>query len=316
MTDTFPPLLIVSGNEHLLRTRFLEGLVQARGSRRLDRVDGEDPSALLQATTGLFGLESMTVVHSPHKADLDELERHHKDGDNTNVLVLYYVGKPRGNTKWGKFVTKHKKEHKSFLGPEKEWERPKIAINFVQEEAQRYSKKMPAKLAAALVARLGTNLGTLAFEVLKVSMLATAEGKSEIEAAHIRGAMAEIAQAAVFPIQEALEVRSRKRLILACDRVKERATSDPTIGVCRLVGASAFKWLAIADMEGMEVSQIAQELNLNQWYLRNKLHPVARRWGKNDLIRLVRVLAEAERAVLQGVVDPWILLCSRLVTVC
>jgi len=46
------------------------------------------------------------------------------------------------------------------------------------------------------------------------------------------------------------------------------------------------------------------------------LYPVARRWGKNDLIRLVRAVTEAERAVLQGEVDPWILLCSRLVTVC
>jgi len=316
MPDKLPPLSIVSGNEHLLRVRFLDELIQSRGSRRLDRVDGSDPSALLQATTGMFDLESMVVVHNPHQADLEMLEGFYKDGDNTNVLILYYTGKPRGNTKWGKFTKKHKSIHKSFLGPEKDYERPRIAVEFVQAEAKRHGKVIPLKLATALVVRVGTNLGVLSFEMVKISALANADGVSEIVADHVRGAMAEIAQAAVYPIREALEVRSRRRLIRACDRVKERATSDPTIGVCRLVGASAFKWLSIADLEGVGFDQMAQELGPNPWYLKNKLYPVARRWGKNDLIRLVRAVTEAERAVLQGEVDPWILLCSRLVTVC
>lgn len=315
------PVVIITGNDHFRRRRFLSWFIQEmEGSGRVvHRVEGDNRGAIIGAMSEAEFAEQPTVivVDKASKVDLELVESHHKGKDNTVVLALHYEGTPKGNTKFGKLVKKLRKVHKEFKAP-KDWDADEDAVGFCLEEAQRLGKTLPQQLAKALVALSGSDLGLLSFELLKLSTLADARGTTEITAEFIKAIKADIAEAQVFPVVRALEGRDVKRLLRSLAQVRKLSKDDPTMWVCRIVGSSAMRWLAVAclDAQGVQPEAAARQLDMNKWYYRNKVLPPARRWGKADVVRLVRALAESERAVLDGHVDPWVGLVSRLVQVC
>jgi len=318
--DKFPPLLIASGGQDLLRRRFV---AQVREAQRAAgwvvlEVDGAVPGAVQEAVEGdLFQpQETLAVVSNPEKVDLSMLERHHASKDYLTTLLLHIEGDPDGRTKFGKAVkASWATVHKNFPVPT-DWQGTKVATEFVQAEASRLGCQFPAGMAEALVERAGSDLGVLAFEVEKITMLTKLDGVSLIDAKHVRGGMAPIAEASVFPISDALAVKNTKKLLKALAALRRTSRDDPTMRVARLLGTSVTKWLQAVYLDSLPPKAAAEELGVHPWYFENKILPAAQRWGKAGTIHLVSDLAAAERAVLNGAVDPWIVLCSRLVAAC
>lgn len=315
-----PPILIASGSEDLLRQRFIRDIVTAKEAEgwETDKVDGLEEGAVRDALdgSGLFSTRmSLVVVSNPHKVDLDLLKAHAEVKKPETVLLLEVDGSPNARTKFGKWVKGDmSKHHRGFPKP-KEWEAPKYAADFVEEEARRHGKSISPALAGALVKRVGTDLGMLSFEVLKLDLLMD-EDEKVIEAKHVKGTMAQIAEASLGPILDALSSRNEKELSKALARLRATTKSDPTIRVARFLGASVVKWMQVAHLDSLPPSVAARELGLNPWYFENKVLPVAKRWGKSGTLRLVSDLATAERAVLRGAIDPWSILTVLLLTNC
>jgi len=322
-TDKFPPLTVVSGGQDLLRRRFVAEVVSVQRAAGWDiiEVDGVLPGVVREAVNGdMFNpRETLAVVLSPESADLELLERHHTSQGALTTLLLHIEGEPDGRTKFGKAVkTIWASVHKNFPLPT-EWKAPQVAIEFVQAEATRQGFQMPVALAQALMERSGTDLGVLAFEMQKILILAKLAGVTVVDVFHVKGGMAPIAEASVMPIVEALARQQPKKLLKALNafyRTSRDDRSDLTIRISRLLASSITKWLQILSLDSMPPKAIAEELGVHPGFLENKLLPAARRWGKQGTIRLIADLAASERAVLNGAIDPWVVLTSRLLAAC
>lgn len=318
--DKFPPLLVASGGQDLLRRRFVAQVKETQRAAGwvILTVDAEVPGAVQEALDGdLFQPhETLAVVTNPEKLDLALLERHHASKDTLTTLLLHLEGEPDGRTKFGKAVkATWAAVHKNFPLPS-DFQGPKIAMEFIQAEATRLGCQFPVGLAEALVDRAGSDLGVLAFEVEKITMLTKLDGVTVVGVPHVRGGLAPIAEASVFPIADALAVKNTKRLLKALQALRRTSKEDPTMRVTRLLGTSVTKWLQAAYLDALPPSAAAEELGVHPWYFETKILPAAKLWGKGGMIHLVSDLAATERAVLNGAIDPWIVLCSRLVAAC
>ena len=318
--DDFPPLLIVSGSQTLLRTRFLKTVLdtQTVAGWKVEEVEGADASAVRDILEGggMFSTQRvLAVVANPEKIDLDLLNRHSSEKNAPTTLLLHIEGEPDGRTKFGKWVKKMAAIHKGFPKPS-QWDQPKVAAQFAVDESKLYGLHLDARLSRALVGRVESDLGVLSFEIQKAAILAISDGSKEITSKHIKGAMAPIAEASVAPIVDALAVRNRKRLVKALAHFDQTTKGDQTIRICRFVGSSVLKWVAAVHLESLPPKAAADQLGVHPWYFETKILPPARRWGKTGTVRLASDLAAAERAVLNGAVSPWVVLTSRLLAAC
>jgi|SaaInlLV_10m_DNA_2_1039722.scaffolds.fasta_scaffold05902_4 DNA polymerase III delta subunit len=317
--DKFPSLLVVSGSEVLLRRRFLKHIkaTQLAAGWGVEDVDGSDSMAVRDVLDGgMFVVGNVLgVVHTPQKMDLDLLAKHHAAKDYEVTLLLHIEGEPDGRTKFGKFVKKLGNVHKGFPKAS-EWDAPKVAAKFIHSEVKDQGMTIRPALASALVSRVGSDLGMLAFEVQKMVLLAQTAGVTAIEAEQVKGAMAPIAEAAVAPIMDALATRNRKRLSKALAQIRRTSRGDPTMRICRFLGSSVTRWVQAAHLDNLPPRAAAGELGINPWFFENKVLPPARLWGKAGTVRLAADLAASERAVLNGAVSPWTVLTARLLAAC
>jgi len=316
----FPPLLILSGSQTILRLRFIKHMTatQEADGWSVEQVDGADPMAVRDVLDGagmLVASKTLAVVRNPHKVSLEILDKQCLVQDYDTTLLLHIEGEPDGRTKFGKWVKAHKKVHKGFPKPT-EWDAPKVAAVFVVDEVKAYGMTIRPSLADALIGRVGSDLGMLSFEVEKMSLLATANGTKIIEAAEVKGAMAPIAGASVSPIVDALAARNRKRLARALTRFRKRSGADPTMRICGLLRKMVLRWLEAVYLDALPPAAAAKELGMNPWYFKNKILPAAKRWGKAGTVKVARGIATSERAVLNGAISPWTLLTATLLDAC
>jgi len=166
---------------------------------------------------------------------------------------------------------------------------------------------------------VSTDLGFLSFEIQKMAMLADLDNSDIITKEHVKDGMAPIAKAVVNPLTEALEARSTVALIRSLDHIQKNTKGDATMQIAGLLYATVSKWFSIRDLLDQGVSNPddgASRLGINPWFYHNKLLPQVQKWSRGDIVDLIKVLANAQRAVLNGGIDPWNVLVSGLVGVC
>jgi len=317
-------VVAITGSQDLLRRRALRTTVmtQEKGGWRIDQVDGSNTGALRNATSAGGGFfESnrvLVIVSNPEKANLDVLEQHLTEGDPECVLLLYYTKDPKETSKFGKFLTKLGKAHRHYPAPAKAWQAEELAVKFCVEEAQRNGKTLETNHAGVIVERAGTDLGVLSFEILKMSMLAEAEGSTVLTAQIIGGGLAPLIEASLKPLTDALAAKNKIKLCKILGRIRKTTKGDPTIQVCRWLGKSALDWLMAINLrdKGVSAEEAAEQLSLNVYFYKNQILPKVRTWTLFEATQLVKALADSERAVLNGHVNPWVCMTARLLRVC
>lgn len=315
-----PPVLIVHGEHAFLRRRFVRNLLeeQAKDGWRIEILDAaKSKFAVGDALDGaeMFGGRVLLVVENPEKGDLDLYLKHNTLKSPDIVLLLHMDSDPKGNTRFGKFVETNKKQAKGFPLPS-QWDMAEAASKFAVAESIRLGRPMEPRLATELVSRVGSDLGILSFELQKMALLAQAEGVPAIGPQQVKGAMAELAEADLGPIVDALASRNRKSLAQTLSRVYRTSKDDPTIRVCRFLAPTVTKWLQAASLLDRKPEDAATELGMNLWFYKNKVLPPAYKWGRSGVIRLVHALAESERGVLDGQLEPWTAMMVKLLMLC
>ena len=315
-------VLIVSGTDKFRCNRFIKQFVTAHDvpGWRIERVDAKVPGSVVQAMSGgdFFEEQILVVVTNPEAGDLALYKGHPKDDPAT--VLLHIDGDPDGRTKFGRWVGTMKAASRSFSAP-KPWEQEAVAVSFVNDEVKALGKSFARPdLARALVGRAGAELGALAFEVLKASLLADFEGCTVISADHLRQTLTDFAGSDAFALQDALALREPKAIARALVRIEKVSKDDPTMGTCRgLVGQGVIKWFMLGALlsKGVGVDEAASKIQANPWLVRNKMLPAVQRWNHpGDLAKLVQVFAAGERAVLDGHVSPWAEFSATLLTLC
>ena len=318
--ERLPPLLVVSGSQDLLRRRFLREVVvtqRALGWTVLG-VNGASLSDVREAIEGdpFVPVDTLAVVINPEKVPVEVLEKHHESKDYQTTLLLHIEGDPDGRSKLGKTLkASWAAIHKSFPEPS-EWQAAKVAAEFVQAEMLRHKLTIPTSLATLLVDRSGADLGVLSFEVDKIATLTKVMGATVVDAIHLKGGMAPIAEASVFPIVDALGARNTKKLMKALTALRRTSRDDPTMRVSRLLATNVLKWLRATYLSQLPPKAAADELGVHPWVFESKILPAVQRWGQKGATQLVADLAAVERAVLNGAQDPWVILSTRLLSAC
>jgi len=319
----------VTGDQDVLRQRFLQKTIDDQKALgwQVVYVDGADPNGLKDALAyrdSFFGsdddgdvtvTQTVIVVENPHKIDIEFLKNYK---DENMVLLLHHDKVLDGRTKFGTFVKSLKKNHSEHKKPPF-WEEITTAQGFCIEEAKRYQKTLSDGLALAIAKQVSTDLGFLSFEIQKMAMLADLDNSDIITKEHVKDGMAPIAKAVVNPLTEALEARSTVALIRSLDHIQKNTKGDATMQIAGLLYATVSKWFSIRDLLDQGVSNPddgASRLGINPWFYHNKLLPQVQKWSRGDIVDLIKVLANAQRAVLNGGIDPWNVLVSGLVGVC
>lgn len=318
-------VLAITGGQEVFRKRFLGNTVKhlvATGFR-IEYADAAQKGDLTSAMTqggSIFdsGDQKIAIIVSnPEKADLNLLKEHFASGDSDVVLILDYPGEPRGNTRFGIFLKTLGKFHSNHPLPSV-WQADEVASKFCVDEAKNRGKTLDPSLAASLVKTVGTDIGFLTFEILKISMLASIEGSDVILESHIKDSMAVLTEASVAPLMKALAARNRYFLAKSLFRIRKTSRGDPTMRISGLIWSSVSKWLAISELmsQGVSASDGAARLKINPWYYEKKLVPQVQLWPRSDVVKLIKVLSGAERTVMTGGIDPWAVLVAGLLGVC
>ena len=325
MKKKTPSVFAVSGGQDLLRKRFLQQVItdQEKEGWKVEYVDGTELAEVFGQTGSVFDFEGVSsedklifVVTNPNKADLDLLKEHAVKSDQDKVIILNIEGEPDGRTKFGQFV-KTLQTHSNHPKPQF-WDEVDVAAKFCVTEASLHNKTLDAALAAEMARKISTDLGFLAFEIQKMAILADLDDSKAIQVKHVLGGRAMIAQAIIAPMTDALADRNQKALIKALFQIHKGSKGDPTMRVTALLWNTFSKWLGITEMleQGVGSDDASSRLKINPWYYKNKLLPQVQHWTRADVVKLIQVLAEAERAVLNGQLNPWAKLTTGLLGVC
>lgn len=318
-----PPIMVVSGNHTFLREREVRRAQWAamKTKRQINTVDGEDTVALSSFLSGsvLFTQESMVFVDTPEETDLALLQSHQDSDDGDTCLVLHHQGKINGRTKFGKFVAKLPKwVHREFLELPA-YKAQEQAVAFCVAEAKQYRKTMDTKLANLLVNAIGTDLGVLSYEVLKASVYADALGdKESITSDHIRKTVSTIGEGNVVPIMEAIGQGNGPAVLRAMGKLRASMSGDPTMLVVSWLGRNASQWLhtaALLEM-GIDSNSAAHQVGVPPYVYDRFVVPVAKRWGQDRLVALIKKVSSVERAVKTSAISPWVMLECAVFSSC
>lgn len=312
-------LRVLSGPDQYRRRRRVASLVQGLqlAGWKVAEVTGEDSARLsrLAGPSLFFAERTLILVSEAQGIDVSYVERHYASSSDSLILLLHVEGEVKGALKkFLKNIPKDWHEHFPQVSP---WEQVENAVSFCQEELRARGKTINPALLASLIETVGgTDLGFLAYEMLKLDMLLESESTSVVTTEHVRSTLAFSEKASVFPVLDALGVRSTRKVIVALGRVKLTNPGDTTMMVVRLMAPVVGKWASVAALleRGCTPQTVAETLEQNAWFLEQKVVPPAKRWGHVRLVDLVGRLAKVEQYILQGAAQPWACLESGLLT--
>lgn len=338
-----PPVMVVSGSEEFLRERELRRAKSAArvSGRRVVEVAAGDRKGLAAVFSGgmLFQEDVLVLLDSavvkakkaPKRKrapsedggaedgpwleeDLDVVLAHEAEGSTEVCLLIRHDGEATPTSFAGMIAAKLPKgRHIAYAAP-KPWDAKDAAVKFLIAECARREKSISEGLAAAVVRQVGTDLGMLSFEAMKVSMLLDAGGRKEIAREDLVGLVASFGSEDWQILNEALASRNAKALVRVLADIRKGPSSDAIVKVCVIAGTSVMKWLHTAALaeEGIEGDDAAARVGTHPFKHRLENVPAARAWGQDSLVELLRGIVAVERGAKRGHVDPWIWLESRL----
>lgn len=338
-----PAVTVVSGDHEFLRSREVDAAVAAakRAGRRVTRLAAGDAEGLHELFSGgfLFSEATFAVVESLSSGrrakassrddgeessawsddDVALLVDHAKEKRADGVSVLVHHGAAAGpKTFAGKVAAGIPKNlHVSFAAP-KPWEAKEAATKFLMAEMVRLGKQMPEPLAEAVVTLAGPDLGPLSWEARKVSLLLDARGKTEAAREDLVGLVASFGTEDFQQLKDALGARNVRGVAKSLGDIRNGPAGDSAMRTILILSTAVTQWLHAAALVELGTSrdEAASRMRLNPYVYEKNVLPVARRWKKDDLVRLLKGLAGAEKGVRSGHAEPWVELESVLIGGC
>lgn len=320
-------LQIFYGSNTYLRDRNCrEALFKARkAGYEVNEVAGDDViglAAQLSGISDLFGTgkpkkKLVYINDEDSKLLLAPVKRYLEDDTTTGFMLIKGPAKPKAKSGLAQLILEHPKQAREFVAPPP-YKAEDEAIQFSIHEAGLHSKNMTQKTAAALVKVIGTDLGMLAFEIMKASLYLDSLGdKNEITVESLRKTWAPFAEVEVFPLANALIDKGAKEVALLLRRIEDTHSEDAsgrTIKVCRQVGSNIMTWMSILHLHelGVRPKDAAERMGMNAYRYEKILLPEAKKAGKVFLRKVLGVLAESEKGVRRGELNPWIGLQTRI----
>jgi len=316
-----PPVAAVYGSEGFLRRRMVRLAIKEAiaAKRQIEYVDGKDPDAFEDAmsSTTLFAEPQLLVITNIDDIDPFAIEAHSKEGDNTVALLLVHEGDPKKKSE--ELIEFVPKPYRFSYAKPPPYKAGDVSAKFLISEAKKRGLEVGPDLADALVSKVGTDLGMLSFELLKVEALLAARGDGPVvTAAHIKDTMVMTGEVDISSVVDAVGRASVPRLLKAMDDVKRNSSRDPTLLTVAWLSKKAMTWLHASTLlqQGAGEDEGASRTGTPPYVYKSFIIPVARRWQTSRLTTLVKRISAAESAVKSGRVAPWTQLECGLVASC
>ena len=319
-----PAVVAVGGTETFLVGREVRNaaLVTERSGRRTVWADSDSEVIDNITVADTFG-DACLIIVSADKVEADSVREIQENQPDKTGLLVHFPGK-LDEKKYPFLEEIHAGFHVEHNAPTKKKDKVALAVRFARAEADNLlgaKGVLDPKLAQALVGAVGTDLGTIAFELSKMAALARHEGSKAITVPYVKSLLRPSSEIDMQPLRDAMMARDRKRVASALDRIRRTAPSDPVMLLLRGRGAPgdlALKWLRAAVLleQGASADEIAARTGTPEWATKRDVIPAARRWGASRLRDLVKRFARADRGVLRGDPSPWVSLESALLLGC
>ena len=320
-----PPVMMVSGDDYFLRRRAVRHHVMQAHKNGYEVVhagsDGEVIDTISMGST--FGQPTLIIV-GPKDLTVETVEALIADAPPKVSILIEVVG-TLNEKKMPSTALVHGAYQIAFDLPVKRKLVATRAAKFAAHEADSlFNAKgtLNEKLAQAVVRAVGTDLGTISFEILKAVALVKSRGEAPvITVGVLRTTLRASAAADMQPLRDALAFADEIGSAKALDKIHKKSVSDPTMLLLRARGGPAdlaYQWLRCSLMleRGFDAPAIASSIGAPEWAVDREIIPAAKRWGKENLMNLVRDLAHADRGVLHGVPSPWVACETALLRGC
>lgn len=305
----YPALLVVSGDDGFHRNKYLSSLRETAHSNGLSVSDFSDFASLRSAMSGsgFFRPQSLLVLSSTKDLDVEFLSKHYQHLPVKNTVVIDCQGPVRKNSNIKSLLKKlNKKHHKKFILP------PIYKMDgFCSDFARTTLRSMGVSISDALLTKLisvvGYDLGVIQFECLKLQHLLEYEGQSEVLPRHLKGSIAQITQANLSPLVDAIAAKNPRGFVFSLTLIQRTYGEDCLMLLCNFLLPNFEKWLVVASglQSGMSLKEIAEMSNLHHFYVKTKIMRPAKKWGISGVVQLITALSEVEKSVLLGSTDPW-----------
>jgi len=316
------PVMAVSGSDDFRVRRFIQTVTQNQVRLGWDVLwvtgdnKGELEEALMPDPLG-SAPSRLVIISKPENLSLAFLKETAKAPWAGITLLLHCSGDPGKGAFWTFAASLGKTLHRTFPEP-KPWDVEKEAIEFCIAEAKAKNKTLSAGLAQSLVVLSGPDLGVLSFELQKLSMLADIDKVTTITENHLVQGRAPLAETSMIRIVDALSAKDTKRLALMLRRVRETRKEVPVMELVGWVMPPVVRWLVGRDLQekGVPHEQAAAQMGFHGFRYKKEVIERMGRWSKPELVQILRALAEAQRNVVTGILDPWAVLSARLLGLC
>lgn len=319
-----PPLMMLSGDNRFIRRRAVRHLIgqahKAGYEITYATSDGEVIDAITMGTT--FGQPTLIVV-APSDLSVETAEALIEDKPKKVGIIIEAEG-PVDEKKLPVAALVHGAYQTTFGIPKKRKDLTGMASKFVRHEADTLLGKkgsIEKKVAEAVVRSVGTDFGMLSYEMVKVTALVRSRGGDKITVADLQQTLHASAASDMQPLRESLARADEGGTAKALSKIRQKSVSDPTMLLLRARGGPAdlaYQWLRASLLleKGLDARGIASDLGIPEWAATRDVIPAAKKWGQQNLARLVHNLSITDRGVLSGIPSPWVSCEATLLHAC
>ncbi|GAB5409160.1 MAG: DNA polymerase III subunit delta [Balneolaceae bacterium] len=230
------------------------------------------------------------------EGDMNDFITYFENPNPSCLVVFFDTGKPAGNTKLGKAISKSPNVGFHQFEPMPDYLVPEWVISWVQSH---HKKQIDPGAAQLLSQFVGNNLQLLSTEIDKVcTFVDTSNSVSEADVKKIIGSYREYT---AIELKEAVIRRDLEKALFISEQMLQHSKTD-TGELIRLVGffysvfVNIWQIRRLAD-KGNAKQQVQAELGINNaWYF-NKLWDDASHYRYSDMPRVFEALLDADKSI-------------------
>lgn len=215
---------------------------------------------------------------------------------NPSCLVVFFdSGKPAGNTKIGKALSKNKNVGFFNFDAMPDYMIPNWVIKWVDTH---HKKRIQPGAAQLLSQFVGNNLQLLSSEIDKVCTFV--DTKNEVTEADVKEIIGSYREYSAIELKEAIIARNLEQALYISEQILQHSKSD-TGELIRLVGFFYSVFVNIWQIhrlleKGLGKAQVQNQMGLNKWYF-DRLWNDAANFKYADMPRIFEALLDTDKSI-------------------
>jgi len=310
-----PPVMVIGGTETYLVGREVRNAIRIshQAGLEINHAFSEEEIVDVLTLAGTFGIRTL-IITDPKALPNGSVLKEAQESPLKGSCILIVVPGALDEKKFPFLSDVHEGFRLSHMRPTTSKSQMDLGVKFAMHEASSLmggqKDALDQRHAEALVKSVGSDLGIIANEILKMAALARHEGSSTITLDHIKALVRPSSDIDMEPLRRGLRERNQRRVAGALERMQRNSVTDLTMFLLRSRGGPAdltLKWLRTAVLleKGATLEEISARTSTPQWAVEKDLIPAAKKWGSGPLRRLSAALSVADRGVTQGSPSPW-----------